>query len=120
MLASPTTHCSSLWSHSRNQAPCPGQCSSALPQVFTQLALILLLWGTMCGGLALISDVAVILTDRLAAIEGSWALPHWVNGRSCMAAVALLVLFPLCLQRHMREVRLCVMLARCCLQEQLA
>lgn len=72
--------------------------------MFTQLALVLLLWGTMCGGLALISDVGVILIDRLAAAGGEWVLPVWVNGRSCMTAVALLVLFPLCLQRHMREV----------------
>lgn len=76
----------------------------AVLQVFTQLALVLLLWGTMCGGLALISDVGVILIDRLAAAGGEWVLPVWVNGRSCMTAVALLVLFPLCLQRHMREV----------------
>jgi hypothetical protein len=71
--------------------------------VFTQLALILLLWGTMCGGLALISDVAVILIDRVAA-HGGWVLPAWVNGRTVMTAIALLVLFPLCLRRHMREV----------------
>jgi hypothetical protein len=73
-------------------------------QVFTQLALVMLLWGTMCGGLALISDVAVILIDRLAAGQSGWDVPGWVNGRTCMTAVALLVLFPLCLQRHMREV----------------
>lgn len=65
----------------------------------------MLLWGTMCGGLALISDVGVILIDRLAATEGGQNFPDWVNGRTCMTAVALLVLFPLCLQRHMREVR---------------
>jgi hypothetical protein len=71
-------------------------------QVFTQITLVLLLWGTMCGGLALISDVAVIMVDK------GWAqgqpVPPWINGRTCMAAVAVLVLFPLCLQRHMREV----------------
>lgn len=84
--------------------------------MFTQLSLIVLLWGTMCGGLALISDVGVILIDRLAAAQqggGSWDVPDWVNGRTCMAAVALFVLFPLCLQRHMREVRLCVCLLSC-------
>lgn len=64
----------------------------------------MLLWGTLCGGLALISDVGVILIDRLAAAEGGWHPPDWVNGRTCMTAVALLVLYPLCLQRHMREV----------------
>uniref|UniRef100_A0A383VGQ9 Amino acid transporter transmembrane domain-containing protein n=1 Tax=Tetradesmus obliquus TaxID=3088 RepID=A0A383VGQ9_TETOB len=68
-------------------------------KVFTQISLVLLLWGTMCGGLCLISDVGHMLLQRL----GEGQLPGWVNGRSCMAAVALLVLFPLCLQRHMRE-----------------
>jgi hypothetical protein len=82
-------------------------CLLLLLQVFTQLALVLLLWGTMCGGLALISDVGVILIDRLAAAGGEWVLPGWVNGRSCMTAVALLVLFPLCLLRRMREVGVC-------------
>jgi hypothetical protein len=76
-------------------------CSALLPQVFTQVSLVLLLWGTMCGGLCLISDVGHMLLQRL----GEGDLPGWVNGRSCMAAVAVLVLFPLCLQRHMREVR---------------
>ena len=57
--------------------------------MFTQVSLVLLLWGTMCGGLCLISDVGHMLLQRL----GEGALPGWVNGRSCMAAVALLVLF---------------------------
>lgn len=72
-------------------------------KVFTQVSLVLLLWGTMCGGLALINDVGVILIDRLAGAEEGVTLPDWINGRTCMTAVALLVLFPLCLQRHMRE-----------------
>lgn len=80
---------------------CLHVCLSWLFQVFTQVSLVLLLWGTMCGGLCLISDVGHMLLQRL----GQGDLPGWVNGRSCMAAVALLVLFPLCLQRHMREVR---------------
>lgn len=108
--------------------PCvPAWTACPCLQVFTQLALILLLWGTMCGGLALISDVGVILIDRVAAAQGDWVLPDWVNGRTCMTAVALLVLFPLCLQRHMREVGalhgtglaccaavLCVRPCKCC------
>ena len=72
-------------------------------QVFTQITLVLLLWGTMCGGLALISDVAVIMVEKGFAGEGD--VPAWLNGRTCMTAVTLLVLYPLCLQRHMREVR---------------
>jgi hypothetical protein len=86
--------------------PCCGALRPPHPapalQVFTQITLVLLLWGTMCGGLALISDVAVIMVDK------GWAhgqpVPPWINGRTCMATVAVLVLFPLCLQRHMREV----------------
>jgi hypothetical protein len=74
-----------------------------LLQVFTQVTLILLLWGTMCGGLALISDVAVIMVEQGFGPDGN--VPPWLNGRTCMTAVTLLVLYPLCLQRHMREVR---------------
>lgn len=81
-------------------------------QVATQVGLIALLWGTMCGGLALIHDVSLILLDKLAAAAahqqpGAWSLlPCWLmSGRACMTAVTVLVLFPLCLQRHMREVR---------------
>lgn len=57
----------------------------------------------MCGGLALISDVGYIMVTR--AFEDEHPYAGWVNGRSCMILVALLVLYPLCLQRHMREVR---------------
>lgn len=64
---------------------------------------MLLLWGTMCGGLALISDVGYMLVNKLTTDQGITS-PVWVNGRTCMTAVALFVLFPLCLQRHMREV----------------
>eukprot|EP00877_Chromochloris_zofingiensis_P007157 jgi/Chrzof1/2695/Cz11g25150.t1 len=70
-------------------------------KVFTQASLIVLLWGTMCGGLALISDVGYIMVTR--AFEDEHPYAGWVNGRSCMILVALLVLYPLCLQRHMRE-----------------
>lgn len=68
----------------------------------TQVALLLLLWGTLCGGLALLSDVAVVMADQ--AFPGGQA-PAWLNGRVLMTALALLVVFPLCLQRHMRQVR---------------
>lgn len=66
----------------------------------TQVALLLLLWGTLCGGLALLSDVAVVMAEQ--AFPGGEA-PAWLNGRVLMTALALLVLFPLCLQRHMRQ-----------------
>lgn len=54
------------------------------------------------SGLALISDVALVMADQ--AWPGGEA-PEWCSGRLLMAAMALLVLFPLCLQRHMRQVR---------------
>lgn len=60
----------------------------------------------MCGGLALISDVGYILVQKSTTDQG-WEPPTWLNGRTCMTAVALFVLFPLCLQRHMREVGAC-------------
>ncbi len=71
-------------------------------QVFTQASLVALLWGTLCGGLALISDVGYILT---AKAYGETGPPPFVSGRTCMVAVTLLVLFPLCNTRHMRQVR---------------
>ena len=74
-------------------------------QVFTQVTLVLLLWGTMCGGLALISDVAVIMVHK--GFGDGHPASTYLNGRTCMTAVAILVLYPLCLQRHMREVSCC-------------
>ncbi|KAI8464659.1 MAG: transmembrane amino acid transporter protein-domain-containing protein [Monoraphidium minutum] len=69
-------------------------------RVATQVALLLLLWGTLCGGLALLSDVAVVMAAQ-AFPPGE--APPWLSGRVLMSALALLVLFPLCLQRHMRQ-----------------
>ena len=66
----------------------------------TQASLLLLLWGTLCGGLALISDVAVVMAHQ--AFKHGEA-PAWLGGRVLMAGLALGVVFPLCLQRHMRQ-----------------
>ena len=77
-------------------------------RIATQVALLMLLWGTLCSGLALLSDVAVVMADM--AFPGGEA-PAWLSGRLLMTAMALLVLFPLCLLRHMRQV--CVGLAVC-------
>lgn len=85
-------------------------------KVFTQASLILLLYGTMCGGLSLLSDVCSTVLATAATLwceggpdrcalgpDGAPASPWpWVSGRGlCLAAVAL-VLGPLCVQRHMR------------------
>lgn len=92
--------------------------------MFTQTCLILLLYGTLCGGLAFLSDVSKIMilkgvappSSSSAAAgggdggEGGGPLPPWLwdllstDGRPVMVLVVLLVLFPLCMQRHIREV----------------
>ena len=69
-------------------------------RVGTQAALVTLLWGTLCSGLALVSDVAVVAAAKAFP---SGAAPDWLDGRVLVSAMALLVVFPLCLQRHMRQ-----------------
>lgn len=69
-------------------------------KVLTQASLVLLLWGTLCGGLALLSDVGFIFVHTLFEDTAPY---WWLSGRTVMSATALLVLFPLCLQRHMRQ-----------------
>ncbi|GBF99780.1 amino acid transporter [Raphidocelis subcapitata] len=66
----------------------------------TQASLLLLLWGTLTSGLALISDVALVAAHHAFPRGG---VPPWMSGRVLMAAMAVGVLFPLCLQRHMRQ-----------------
>lgn len=66
------------------------------PQVVTQASLILLLYGTMCGGLAFLSDVARIMV--LKGLPGQAPELLERDGRPVMIVVVLLVLFPLCLQ----------------------
>ncbi len=73
-------------------------------QVVTQANLIGLLFGTLCCALALTADVGKLLVDRAA---GEQPLPSWLTGRVCMAFVVCTVLVPLCMQRHMRQVRGC-------------
>ncbi|MEW5305955.1 MAG: hypothetical protein WDW36_008464 [Sanguina aurantia] len=66
----------------------------------TQASLILLLFGTLCGGLAFLSDVGRILVQK-----GIPEAPELFkqDGRPLMLLVVLLVLLPLCLQRHIRQ-----------------
>ena len=70
--------------------------------MFTQASLVLLLYGTLCGGLAFLSDVARIMVQK-----GLPDAPDLLkdDGRLVMVAVVLCVLYPLCLLRHIREVR---------------
>ncbi|KAG2499638.1 hypothetical protein HYH03_002577 [Edaphochlamys debaryana] len=71
-------------------------------RVFTQVSLILLLYGTLCGGLAFLSDVA-----RVMVLKGfpPGVAPELLqrDGRPVMVFTVLTVLLPLCLQRHIRE-----------------
>lgn len=72
------------------------------PQVITQASLILLLYGTLCGGLAFLSDVARIMVQK--GLPGHAPALLAEDGRPVMVGVVLLVLYPLCLQRHIRQV----------------
>lgn len=70
----------------------------------TQVSLIFLLYGTMCGGLAFLSDVALVCVHK-----GLPSAPQLLqeDGRPVMVLVVLTVLLPLCMQRHIRQVRHC-------------
>lgn len=147
-------------------------------RVFTQVSLILLLWGTLCGGMGLVSEVGLVAVSQVlgAASSAEQRSPHptcmlhgassvchsklpllpsssssestaaaaaaasslptgsvaalledtqglvsagapsaldsdggaspssgWLNERTVLAGIAVFVLFPLCLQRHMRQ-----------------
>ncbi|KAG1668620.1 hypothetical protein FOA52_001489 [Chlamydomonas sp. UWO 241] len=67
----------------------------------TQASLILLLFGTMCGGLAFLSDVARIMVLKGLPDQAPELLK--TDGRPVMVVVVVLVLVPLCLQRHIRQ-----------------
>lgn len=54
----------------------------ARPQVFTQVSLILLLYGTLCGGLAFLSDVARVMVMQVGGRAAGGAS---VGGRGCRA-----------------------------------
>ncbi|GFR48278.1 hypothetical protein Agub_g10053 [Astrephomene gubernaculifera] len=71
-------------------------------RLFTQGALILLLFGTLCGGLAFLSDVARVMVNQGL---GPGSAPPLLeqDGRPVMVLTVLLVLLPLCMQRHIRQ-----------------
>ncbi|KAG2436229.1 hypothetical protein HXX76_006540 [Chlamydomonas incerta] len=71
-------------------------------RVFTQVSLILLLYGTLCGGLAFLSDVARVMVSKGLGPGRAPALLE-SDGRPVMVLTVLTVLLPLCLQRHIRQ-----------------
>lgn len=69
----------------------------------TQVALVLLLFGTLCGDLALLSDLGVM---ALEGVGGRVAVPAWLmagQGRVIMALVTLCVVMPLSMLRNFRQ-----------------
>ncbi|GLI61167.1 hypothetical protein VaNZ11_003454 [Volvox africanus] len=71
-------------------------------RVFTQVSLILLLYGTLCGGLAFLSDVARVMVQK-GLRDGEAPALLAADGRPIMILTVLTVLLPLCLQRHIRQ-----------------
>ena len=83
-------------------------------KAFTQASLILLLFGTMSGGLAFLSDVTLVLMQKAMELTSSsspspsspsglfaWLLDHLSkDGRPLMVLTTLTILLPLCLQRR--------------------
>ena len=79
-------------------------CSSL--QVLTQVSLILLLFGTIVGDFALISDVSARAFKGLAAPDTP---PAWLvayDGRGTMCLFAVVAVYPLCCLKGMRQVGL--------------
>ncbi len=74
-------------------------------QVLTQVSLILLLFGTIVGDFALISDVSARAFKGLAAPDTP---PAWLvayDGRGTMCLFAVVAVWPLCCLKGMRQVR---------------
>ncbi len=73
-------------------------------QVLTQVSLILLLFGTIVGDFALISDVSARAFQGLAAPDTppAWLVAYDGRGTMCLFAVA--AVFPLCCLKGMRQV----------------
>lgn len=73
-------------------------------QVLTQISLILLLFGTIVGDFALISDVSARAFKGLAAPDTppAWLVAYDGRGTMCLFAVA--AVFPLCCLKGMRQV----------------
>lgn len=71
-------------------------------KVLTQVSLVTLLLGTLCGDCALLHDVSLRTVYNLwSGPPPAWLL--WGQGRIIEVAVVLLIVFPLCLLRRMRS-----------------
>ena len=74
--------------------------------MLTQVSLILLLFGTIVGDFALISDVSARAFKGLAAPDTP---PAWLvayDGRGTMCLFAVVAVYPLCCLKGMRQVGL--------------
>ncbi|CAK0750260.1 hypothetical protein CVIRNUC_001976 [Coccomyxa viridis] len=71
-------------------------------KVLTQVALILLLFGTVIGDFALLADVGQRALTRLTPGHAPAILAEH-DGRGIMVLLVLLVVFPLCLLKRMRS-----------------
>ncbi|KAK9906824.1 hypothetical protein WJX75_008674 [Coccomyxa subellipsoidea] len=70
-------------------------------KVVTQVSLILLLFGTVIGDLALLADVGQRALRRLSPSPPALLVDH--DGRGIMVVLTLCVVLPLCLLRKMRS-----------------
>ena len=81
-------------------------------QVLTQVSLILLLFGTIVGDFALISDVSARAFKGLAAPSSP---PAWLvayDGRGVMTLFAIVAVLPLCCLKGMRQVCIIALASR--------
>ena len=70
-----------------------------MPQVVTQISLILLLVGTVIGDFALLADVGQRALSRLTPSHAPAILVEH-DGRGIMVLLVLFVVFPLCLLKR--------------------
>ena len=77
---------------------CDVACMCMHAQVITQVALVLLLFGTVIGDFALLADVGQRALRQLSPAAPEILVGH--DGRGVMVALVLCVVFPLCLLRR--------------------
>mmetsp|Transcript_4826 Transcript_4826/g.13876 ORF Transcript_4826/g.13876 Transcript_4826/m.13876 type:complete len:470 (+) Transcript_4826:249-1658(+) len=71
-------------------------------KVATQVSLVVLLLGTMCGDCAVLHDAGLRTVHKLwLGSPPDWLL--WSNGRVIEVMIVVLLVFPLCLLRRMRS-----------------
>ncbi len=72
------------------------------PQVVTEVSLVVLLFGTLCGDYALLADIG-----KKAVVGLFPDAPGWIHddpGRLPMVVLGLVIVFPLSCLRRMRQV----------------